>query len=572
MSSQSDTLSGVLAKLQASNLVSSAISADADTIVLNGNPVLVAPKESRAWSWRTTVNRSLLPASVSPENRRHLLYAVLQDLLPERLRLKENTTSVSVLAAMDPQLAPFDNVYRVPAEHSSDRLILFPIHISVPAVFDTYERQPAQKPQTDKGFRGRFIDFFSSDETGYFDDHLHRVLRNLFSRTEEMTPLDRALVRALSQRVIAERRPQLVEMLGCGAELSEDNPDWWGRVFNPLPTATYRPLPDFAEQGKRLHDDIDGIAHTYGLSRIERIAFIERLLAYHFGLFMVRLTRCLYAELDWVYRKLWPEAAVSPWAGLSLCVRYHDRRSEVPRHFHEEYLDVASRLNEAYLLLPLLNNIELAIRACGPIAADKPVKITQCCWAEAKSQLNSMAESQLAEVRQLVTVLAELGRTYVGISGDSTADPRVAIEPVEMLFDAIRIYYSASAQRRYPQNHHQNVFDTIVGSGDASFLQKQPFKHFVLGDDLLYLKVLALFERRDSDERGDSTCLPRKPRQLRRRRLPLSELEERLEADLLLPADVDATRHLRASLARLGLLERLSDVGEGNFLRHPTGE
>jgi hypothetical protein len=287
---------------------------------------------------------------------------------------------------------------------------------------------------------------------------------------------------------------------------------------------------------------------------------------------MVRLTRCLYAELDWVYRKLWPEAAVSPWAGLSLCVRYHDRRSEVPRHFHEEYLDVASRLNEAYLLLPLLNNIELAIRACGPIAADKPVKITQCCWAEAKSQLNSMAESQLAEVRQLVTVLAELGRTYVGISGDSTADPRVAIEPVEMLFDAIRIYYSASAQRRYPQNHHQNVFDTIVGSGDASFLQKQPFKHFVLGDDLLYLKVLALFERRDSDERGDSTCLPRKPRQLRRRRLPLSELEERLEADLLLPADVDATRHLRASLARLGLLERLSDVGEGNFLRHPTGE
>jgi hypothetical protein len=342
-------------------------------------------------------------------------------------------------------------------------------------------------------------------------------------------------------------------------------------VFNPLPPAAYRPMPEFAAQGERLHDDIDGIAHTYGLSRIERIAFIERLLAYHFGLFMVRLTRCVYAELDWVYRKLFPEKSESPWSGQTLFVRYHDRRVQVPRHFHEEYVDTASRLNEAYLLLPLLNNIELAIRACGPVDSDKPVKITQCCWAEAKAQLNCMSVEQIAQVRQLIVVLAELGRSYVGISGEGAVDPRLANEPVEMLFDAIRIYYSSSSQRRYPQNHHQNVFDTIVGSGDASFLQKQPFKHFVLGDDLLYLKVLALFECRDPDERGDSTCLPRDARQLRRRRLPLRQLEERLEADLLFPADVDATRHLRASLARLGLLERLSDVGEGNFLRHPTG-
>lgn len=571
MSSHSDVLADVVARLHTGHLVSAAIAAQEDTLVLNDKPVLVAPKESRAWSWRTTVNRSLLPASVSPENRRHLLYAVLQDLLPEPLRLKENTTSVSVLADMDPQLAPFDDVYRVPAEHSSDRLILFPIHISVPAVFDTYERQPTQKPQTDKGFRGRFIDFFSTDDTGYFDDHLHRVLRNLFSRTDEMTPLDRALVRALSQRVIGKRRSQLTAILGQETELSPENPNWWSRVFTPLPIATYRPMPEFAEQGNRLHDDIDGIAHAYGLSRIQRIAFIERLLAYHFGLLMVRLTRCLYAELDWVYRKLWPDASDSPWAGQTLCVRYHDRRTQVPRHFHEEYLDVASRLNEAYLLLPLLNNIELAIRACGPVDEDKPVKITQCCWAEAKAQLSGMSPEQIAEVRQLIIVLAELGRTYAGISGDEAADPRLANEPVEMLFDAIRIYYSSSGQRRYPQNHHQNVFDTIVGPGDASFLQKQPYKHFVLGDDLLYLLVLALFECRDPDERGDSTCLPREARQLRRRRLPLRQLEERLEADLLLPADVDATRHLRASLARLGLLERLSDVGEGNFLRHPTG-
>jgi hypothetical protein len=571
MSSRSDPLVDVVARLHSSKVVNSTITADKGCVVLNGIPVLNAPKESRAWSWRTTVNRSLLPASVSPENRRHLLYAVLQDLLPESLRLKENTASVSALAEMDSHLSMFDDVYRVPAEHSSDRIILFPIHIAVPAVFDTYLRQPTQKPQTDKGFRGRFIDFFSTDETGFFDDHLHRVLRNLFSRTDEMTPLDRALVRALSKRVAENRRSKLAEMLGVEPDPMAVNPDWWGRVFTPLPTVAYRPMPDFVDQGQRLHRDIDAIAHTNGLSRIERIAFIERLLAYHFSLFMVRLTRSLYTELDWAYRTLWPGAPESPWAGQTLSVRYHDRRQQVPRRFNEEYRETANRLNEAYLLLPLLNNIELAIRACGPINDDKPVKMSQCCWVEAKAMLTSLSAAQLADVRQVLSVLAELGRTYVGISGVAAADPRLASEPIEMLFDAIRIYYSSPSQRRYPQNHHQNVFDTIAGTGDTSFLQNTPYKHFVIGDDLLYLLVLALFECRDDNERSDSTCLPREANKLRRRRIPLKQLDERLKADLLIPADIDATRHLRASLSRLGLLERLSDVGDGNFLRHPTG-
>jgi hypothetical protein len=102
-------------------------------------------------------------------------------------------------------------------------------------------------------------------------------------------------------------------------------------------------------------------------------------------------------------------------------------------------------------------------------------------------------------------------------------------------------------------------------------LQAHPYKHIVLGDELIYLLVLALFEHREDHERDDSTCVPRRARNLRRRRLPLSDFEERLQKDLLIPANDAARDDLRASLARLGLIDRLSDVGEANFLRHPTG-
>src|SRR5262249_40016027 len=147
------------------------------------------------------------------ESRRHLLYAVLQDLIRPELLLHENTSTVYPLAEFRTDLEPFDPIYRVPAERGSGREILFPIHIAVPTVFDTYERQPTQKPQTDKGFRGKFIEFFSSDETGFFDDHLLRVLRNLFALTEGLTPLDRALVKALGVRVVRSREAKLHELL-----------------------------------------------------------------------------------------------------------------------------------------------------------------------------------------------------------------------------------------------------------------------------------------------------------------------------------------------------------------------
>lgn len=532
------------------------------------------PKASRAWSWRTTVNRSLLPVSVSPENRRHLLYAVLQDLVPSDLLLHENTSSVSVLAEMDERLAPFDDVYRVPAKRSSDRLILFPLHVAVPTVFDTYERTPQQKPQTDKGFRGKFIDFFSSDDAGFFDDHLHRVLRNLFTRQEGMTPLDSALVEALSTRVLEQRSEKLEELIGNQslAKAVAGDPGWWLKIFPELPNQTnYRPLPEFAEQGERLHDDIDAVAHTFGLSRIERVAAVERILAYHFALYMVRLTRCLYMELDWVYRELWPNQAQTPWTDLDLRVRFHERRAQVPREYHDEYKDFAEQLNEAYLLLPVLNNVELAIRGVVSERTGHPSRMSDCCWAEARGELIAMGEEDRSTVRQLIAVLAESGRVHAGISTNDDVDGRLEDEPVEMLFDAIRVHYTTPSERRYPKDHHQTVFDTVAGAGSTSFLQKHPFRHVVLGDELLYLLVLSLFERRDPSERGDSTCVPREARQLRRARLPLRELEDRLAEDLLVPANDRARRDLRASLSRLGLLDRLSDVGEGNFLRHPTG-
>lgn len=574
MSSISDIASAALKHLLDTRAVSKALSVQDDIIHIEGRPAIAIPREGRAWSWRTTVNRSLLPASVSPENRRHLLYAVLQDLIRNDLLLHENTGSVSALAAMDPDLTPFDDVYRVPAENSSDRLVLFPIHIAVPTTFDTYERQLAQKPQTDKGFRGKFIDFFSSDETGFFDDHLLRVLRNLFARTEGMTTLDRALVRALGSRVLHGRESELRTLLGRerfeAAQAGQS--DWWSDVYPPLPDRSdFRPLDELAAQGRRLHDDIDAIAHTYGLSRIERVAFVERILAYHFSLYMVRLTRVLCRELHWAYTTIWPERASSPWQERDLNVRFHERRTQVPREYHTEYSMLMEQLNEAYLLLPVLNNVELAIRGVAGTGGTRPVRISEGCWAEAKGELKSLSATQLSRLREVLTLLAQIARHHVGLDAEVCPPTRLTDEPVELLFDAIRMHYTSPNQRRYPKNHHQTVFDTVAGSGPSSFLQRQPYKHVALGDELIYLLVLALFEHRELNERGDSTCVPRGARQLRRQRLPLRVFEERLETDLLVPANDAAHRDLRASLARLGLIDRLSDVGEGNFLRHPTG-
>ena len=301
------------------------------------------------------------------------------------------------------------------------------------------------------------------------------------------------------------------------------------------------------------------------------MAFVERTLAYHFALYMVRLTRVLYRELDWAVRTLWPERGRSPWTGLDLSVRYHERLTHVPREFHLEYSAMAERLNEAYILLPVLNNIELAVRAVSMADGGQPARMTDGCWAEAKQELQAMEPEDRTQVREVLAFLAQMGRHHVGLDSEPCSAERFATASADLLFDAVRLNYTAPRQRVGPRNHHQTVFDTVAGAGPTSFLQRQPYKHIVLGDELIYLLVLTLFEHRDPLERGDSTCVPREGRDLRRRRLPLRELEERLEKDLLVPASDVARRDLRASLARLGLVDRLSDVGEGNFLRHPTG-
>jgi hypothetical protein len=573
MSSISDVASSVLTRLIDDEAVTAALSVHEDVLHVDGNPALVVPPESRAWSWRTTVNRSLLPASVSAESRRHLLYAVLQDLIAPGLLLHNDTTSSFPLRELDSRLEPFEGVYRVPPGGGSDRIILFPIHISVPTAFDTYRRKPKDRPQTDKGFRGKFIEFFSSDEAGFFDDHLLRVLRNLFSSTEGMTPLDRALIGGLGSKVL-EQREQELRTLWSNERFEaaqSGQSDWWPDVYLPLPDrSSFRPLDDFAEQGKRLHADIDAIAHTYGLSRIERVALVERVLGYHFALYMVRLTGVLYRELDWAHETIWPERSSSPWPRVEPVVRFHERRAQVPRGHHAEYQRLAGELQEAYLLLPVLNNIELAVRAVAA-TEDPPARMRDGCWAEAKQELASFDSARLRRTREVLTFLAQMGRHHVGLAADPCPAQRLREESVELLFDAVRMHYTAPNQRRYPRDHHQLVFDAAAGAGPTSFLQRQPFKHVVLGDELIYLLVLALFEHRRLDERGDSTCIPRDAEHLRRSRLPLRDFERRLELDLLIPADDGASRDLRASLSRLGMLDRLSDVGDGNFLRHPTG-
>ena len=572
MSSISEAVSTVRSNFADLGVIPDWLSTEDDTILIDGRPALKVPKESLAWSWRTTVNRSLLPASVSPENRRHLLYAILQDLIRQELPLHQNTSSVSALAEMDPLLAPFDDVYRMPPERSSDRLVLFPIHISVPSVFDTYERKPNQKSQTDKGFRGKFVEFFCSDETGFFDDHLLRVLRNLFAQTEGLTPLDRALVKALESRILEQREPQLRIVLGDRFDAAKEGQcEWWSDVYLPLPERSpFRPLEDFAMQGRRLHADIDAIAHTPGLSRIERVAYVERILAYHFALYMVRLTEVVNRELHWAYTRVWPDRQNSPWSNRFLAVQFNERKVQIPSIYHADYVDLAGQLNESYLLLPVLNNIELAIRAVARTDGP-PAQMRDGCWVEAKHDLANFDEAQLDRVRALLSFLAQMGRHHTNLNREHIPTERLIEEPVELLFDAIRMHYTAPKERRYPKNHHQTVFESTAGSGSRSFLQRQPARHIVLGDELVYLMVLTLFEHRDPEERGDSTCAPRDERRLRRPRLALREFEKRLESDLLVPANDAAHRDLRATLSRLGLVDRLSDVGDGNFLRHPTG-
>lgn len=574
--SQSDNVAAARAVLQAlidCRALTTKLSIVETTLHVDGWPALEIPAPDHVGNWRATVNRSLLPASVSPESRRHLLYAVLQDFVHPEILLREDTNSARPLEEMDSSLAPFDDVYRVPA--TSGRHILFPIHIAVPTVFDTYGRRPGMKPQTDKGFRGTFVEFFSTDEASSFDPLMLRVLRDLFARTEGLTPLDKALVRALGSRLLTKREPKLRKLLGeiRFAQMQADSAEMWKDLYKPLPDRTdFRPLHEFAEQGRRLQDDVVAIALAYGPSRIERVSFVERLFAYHFSLYMVRLTRVLYRELDWVYQYLWRGRGSSPWSGQDLVVKFHGRQANVPREHHAEYDQLMDRLNEAFLLLPVLNNIELAIRAVASSRKRSPAaRISDGQWCEAKQILASLDEGQVESVRNVLTFLSQLARHYADTENEATIQ-EVVDRPVDRLFEAVQRHYSAPDLRRYPKNHHQTVFDSTAGSGPTSFVQRQPHKHIVLGDELIYLLVLAMFERRRSEDRRDSTVpMPREANVLRRRRLPLREFEERLDQDLLVPADDAAREGLRTSLARLGLLDRLSDVGEGNFLRHPIG-
>jgi len=504
-----------------------------------------------------------------------LLYAVLQDLVRSELLLHGDAEGATPLADVNADLKPFDPIYRTPPLGAAGKDILFPIHVSVPMAFDTYGRRAwsegpdaegrGRRNQTDKGFRGKFLEFLSCDEANYFDNHLIRVLRNLFARTEGLTPLDHALVDALKKRIVGSKLAELQRVPG----FIDSDSDWWSLVYEELPEKSeFWPLQEFARQGQRLGADVQAIAHTPGLARIERVAFVERLLFYHFGLFMVRLSRNLYRELDWACQVLHSERAgpeYRPWAGRDLCIRYHSAKARVLGVPQAEYEAMMQALNEAYLLLPVLNNLELAVRvASGESPQSGPLR-----WTEARQKLERADPAQRKLAGELVALLGEYGREIEQL--DPAADDLLRLAPVSCLFDGVRRYYSMPDNRRYPRDHHQTVFESVVRSGPESMVANRPAKHFRLGDELIYLLVLAMFEKRDILERDDTTMVPRARRKLLRGRLPLADFELRLEEDLLFPADHEATEDLRSSLARLGLLDRLSDVGEANFLRHPTG-
>ena len=450
--------------------------------------------------------------------------------------------------------------------------------------FDTYRRPPTLsgpdsasvgfKRQTDKGFRGPFLEFFSTDERGQFKRGLLTTVQSLFARTEGLTALDRALVRALQQRIPSNTLADLSRQFETDLGAVWDTQTWSTSLYERIPERTaYRPLAPFVEQGKRLHHDILGIARSpesLGFSRSEKIHFVERILAYHFSLYLVRLTKTLYVELQSVRNRLLPQSTIpSPWTNRDVIVRYHTRSQRpVSRANHEAYRETIRQVNEAYLLLPVINNIETAIRTVTSRDGAEPVRMENLAWASAKELLADMDGEQRRLANEVLAFLADLGRHYAELPQFSEEYLRGA--PICAMFDAVRGYYSVRSRRRYPRDHHGGVFEMIAGTGRESFVTTRPFRHFVLGDELVFLLVLALFEQGESsiDQLSAET---RAPRQLRRHRLPLRELERRLTEDLLVPADETARDDLRGTLSRLGLLDRLSDVGDANFLRHPTG-
>lgn len=547
---------------------------------------------------RRTVNGSLLPRSLSPESRQHLLYAILQDFVQPQLlmhkglsprgELPRGPEQAAPFGALEPEYGVFEAVYRMPPMEpnagrglASD--ILFPIHVSVPTIFDTYGRTSVgegadeeadaaegsgRQRQTDKGFRGPFIEFLCVDETNYLHSHLIRVLRNLFEKTEGLTPLDNALVESLGKLLLADpqKGPRLRATRGF-----DPHTNWWKLVYRDLPLpngSAFWPLKGFADQGARLARDVQAISLTPNLSRIERVAYVERLLFYHLGLFLVRLSSSLYRELDEVCACLHaegPGAEMRPWRGRELLIRYYGRNAPSPSVAQGEYDDAMESINEAYLMLPVINAVEIGVR----LAEGESPKRENLRWGETRGALRRMSGEKRKVVRDVVAFFAE----YARLLDDLQLSREVSLKhaPAAAMFEVLRVYYSNKKTRRYPRNHQQLVFESVVRAGPESFVTARPGKHFCLGDELLYLLVLAMFESRDAAETDDSTVATREPGKLIRERLPLKEFEKRLEEDLLIPATEEARDAVRGSLARLGLLDRLSDVGEANFLRHPTG-
>ena len=554
-------------------------SSDRLEIHLDGQPIAKVPTEGgTSGGWRTMVNASLLPRSIRPEARRHLLYAVLQYLINRKLRLKLDTAENFPLKDFDPDLELFDDVYRVPATGKSDRAILFPIHVAVPAVFDTYKRENKLPPQTDKGFRGAFLEFFSYDETGYPDQFLLEIIRELFARVEGLTILDKTLVRSLGKMILKEKKEELQSILGdelYDNAVNKDDTSWWTELYDkdkdPLPRSRYRPLKAFEGQARRLREDIDAIAVTPGISPLERVDMVERLLAYHFSLYLPRLTNVLYEELDWAWNHIFPEGGESPWKGLKLEVKYHaQRKKSVPRSYHTPYKALNEGLGDTYLLLPVLNNIELAVRAViSRRDGIEPAKMMpgNLMWAQAKTELKDFDAKELDLTRDVLAVLAKVGRYYVKDPDEN--DKTLRSESIKCLYEAVKSHYTISDHRKYPK-YQEMVFRTTAGSGSKSFLEYAPQTYVSLGEDLVHLLVLAGFEKREDQERSKG-LQRRSVGHVRKQRMPLADFEKRLRDDLLVAADSEAREDLRAMLRRLGLIDRFSDVGEGNFLRHPTG-
>jgi hypothetical protein len=563
------------------------------------------PRGEGAGSWRSTVNASLLPRSLSPESRDLTLFAVIQDQVKDDWRLHLKATPgedpsrlpnpLSEAPVGEPRLKAFQELYRRTIKSGEQEKHFFvPIHVGIPCVFDSYTPSKT-KPQhdggpplestqqTSKGFRGPFVEFLCT-AGGTLQTSVLHALRENWMATDALNPVERAFVVAMGRRLVGARDGRAPAALPDRTFL-EGNGRWWGEAYRPLRSASeFMPTQGFEPQHRRFVADLLAVTRAPGLGRADRIAALERVMALHFGVFIVRLAAEALHALS-LASQLLGEAvpAAGHWAGAGpLVLRFHaPQRGPVSRRLGEAYAETMDRLKQVHVVLPVVNMAEVALRAAirgrASQATTRPPAAGRLKWRELVAILDRdpLTERERALAVTVLRVIAARARRDVRPADmASTADLLAGLDdrPLRALHDTVRDYYDGT-NARYPKEHVQTPFEQILQVGAESVIQQKPRvgRYVAMGDDLAsLLATCALHEAEGDDPANLDVGFGRADAAAPGMRIPLKTFQETLRSAYLFePADDEAWAALQRSLARQGFIDRHSDIGEANFLRVP---